>query len=62
MTIRVPSGVAARVEAKSGLAAITVDQSRFPRVGDAYQSADYGTAPNKVSIDIETGLGSVAVR
>jgi hypothetical protein len=62
VNIRVPSGVAARIRVKGGLAAITVDQNRFPRMGDTYQSTDYDTAPNKVDIDIETGVGSIDVR
>ena len=62
VNIRVPSGVAARIRVKGGLAGITVDRSRFPRTGDVYQSADYDTAPNKVDVDIETGLGSIDVR
>lgn len=60
--IRVPSGVAAWIQAKGGLANIRVDKSRFPRAGDMYQSPDYDTSPNKVDIDIETGMGSVDVR
>jgi len=31
-------------------------------MGDVYQSADYGTAPNKVDVNVETGVGSVDVR
>jgi hypothetical protein len=62
VTIRVPSGVAARIRVKGGLAGITVDKSRFPRRGDVYQSADYDTAPNKVDVDVETGVGSIDVR
>jgi len=62
VTIRVPSGVAARIRAKGGLAVITVDQSRFPRVGNTYLSPDYDTAPNKVDVNVETGVGSVDVR
>jgi hypothetical protein len=62
VSIRVPEGVAARVRIKSGLAGITVDRSRFPRTGDTYQSADYDTAPNRVDLDVETGVGSVDVR
>ena len=60
--VRVPSGVAARIRVGGGLAGITVDRNRFPRVGGVYQSADYDTAPNKVDVDIETGVGSVDVR
>jgi hypothetical protein len=39
-----------------------VDQSRFPRVGAAYQSPNYETAPNRVEMDIHVGAGSVDVR
>jgi hypothetical protein len=62
VTIRVPSGVAARIRVKGGLTGITVDKSRFPRMGDVYQSADYDTAPNKVDVNVETGVGSIDVR
>ena len=62
VTIRVPSGVAARIRVGGGLAGITVDKSRFPRMGDVYQSPDYDTAPNKVDVDVETGVGSIDVR
>lgn len=61
VTIRVPSGVAARIRVKAGLAEINVDTRRFPRLGDVYQSANYDTAPNKVDVDVETGVGSVDV-
>jgi hypothetical protein len=60
--VRVPEGVAARIRASGGLADISVDRNRFPRVGGVYQSEDYATAENKVDIDIETGVGSVSVR
>jgi hypothetical protein len=62
VNVRVPSGLAARIRVRGGLAAITVDQNRFPRTGDVYQSVDYDTAPNKVDVDIETGVGSIDVR
>jgi hypothetical protein len=44
------------------LSEISVDQNRFPRTGNGYQSADYDTAANKVDILIETGVGSVKVK
>lgn len=62
VTVRVPSGVAARIRVGGGLAGITVDKNRFPRTGDVYQSVDYDTAPSKVDVDIETGVGSIDVR
>jgi hypothetical protein len=60
--IRVPDGVAARVETGAGLAAIDVDQTRFPKQGGVYQSADYEKAENKVDIRIETGVSSIEIR
>lgn len=60
--INVPQGVAARIRARGGLASIVVDQGRFPRAGDGYQSADYEQAANKVDLNIETGVGSTEVR
>jgi hypothetical protein len=38
-----------------------VDETRFPRIGDSYQSIDYGTAANLVDIDVQGGVGSVSV-
>lgn len=62
MSIDVPEGVAARIRTQGGLAKIEVDQSRFPRSGGVYESADYETASNKVEIDAEAGIGSITVR
>jgi hypothetical protein len=62
VSIRVPEGVAARIRIKSGMAGIAVDRDRFPRSGDTYQSPDYETAPNRVDLYVETGVGSVDVR
>ena len=60
--IRVPSGVAARIKTSGGLSETKVDRSRFPRMGDVYQSEDYDTALNKADIKVEIGVGSVDVR
>jgi hypothetical protein len=38
-----------------------VDVARFPRVGDVYQSIDYGTATNSVDIDASGGVGSLRI-
>ena len=61
VTISVPEGVAARIKVSSGLAEIDVDQSRFPKNGDVYESPGYASAVNRVEMHIETGLGSVRV-
>lgn len=59
--LRIPGGVAARIRASAGLAAVTVDETRFPGFDNRYESPDYETATNKIDIDIETGVGSVSV-
>jgi Cell wall-active antibiotics response 4TMS YvqF len=62
LTFIVPTGVAARVRSKVGLGSTQVDEARFPRMGDGYQSQDYATAENRVDLDIQGGVGSVRVR
>jgi len=59
--VRVPEGVAARVESDHGLASVNVDQNRFPKTNGIYQSADYESAENKVDIRIETGVSSIEI-
>ncbi len=61
ITVRVPSGVAARIRAGGGLSSVNVDRNRFPRQGGVYQSPDYETASNKVDLKIDTGVGSINV-
>jgi len=60
--VRVPPGVAARIRVDGSLAGIKVDSSRFPRVGDVYQSSDYDSAANKVDVTVEIGAGSIDIR
>jgi hypothetical protein len=60
--LRIPDGVAARIFVESGLAGITIDQNRFPRSGNGYQSPGYDRAENSADIRIETGVGAVEVR
>ena len=60
--IRVPEGVAARIETETGLGSTSIDRRRFPRKGNVYQSEDYDMADNKVEIQVKTGLGSVTIR
>ncbi len=63
LNIRIPTGVAARIKVKSGIASVNVDSNRFPRQdGGLYQSADYTTAANRADITIDTGVGSVDIK
>lgn len=60
--VGVPEGVAARIRISSGVGGIHVDQSRFPRQGNGYQSPDYETAEHKADIHISSGVGSIEIR
>lgn len=63
VNLRVPTGVAARIRVKSGIASVNIDANRFPRQeGDLYQSADYDTGANRADITIDTGVNSVEVK
>jgi hypothetical protein len=44
------------------LSDIKVDRSRFTNMGSTFQSPDFETAPNKIDIEVETGIGSVSIR
>ncbi len=55
INVTVPKGVAARIRVESGLGAVNVDQTRFPRAGKGYESSDYATAANKVDLRVEVG-------
>lgn len=63
VSLRVPENVAARIRSHGGLSSTSVDRERFPRTeSGVYQSGGYETAPNKVEIEIQSGVGSVDVR
>jgi hypothetical protein len=57
----VPEGVAARVHSSMAIGSNNIDRQRFPLSGSAYVSPDYATAPNKIDIQFEGGVGSLAV-
>ena len=57
----VPEGVAARVRGSMTLGSNVIDRQRFLPSGGDYVSPDYATAPNKIDIQFEGGVGSLAV-
>lgn len=62
LILRVPTGVAARIHRPSGsLGAAKIDTTRFPLLGDAYQSADFDTAADRVEIHLDSSLGELRV-
>jgi hypothetical protein len=61
LVIEVPRSVAARIRSRVALGTNQIDEARFPRLGDRYQSSDYDTSENRVDIDVQGGVGSVRV-
>ncbi len=59
--ISVPDGVAALIESDSSISSIDIDESRFPKTGEAWQSPNYATAANTVEINIDAGASSVSI-
>jgi hypothetical protein len=62
LDVIVPEGVSARIRASMGAADLNVNQARFPRSGNVYQSADFDTAANAVDITIDAGAAGIKVR
>lgn len=62
LSITIPDGVAARIRVDGGIGSTRVNESRFTRSGDVYQSADYASAANKIDITVDGGVGSISVR
>jgi hypothetical protein len=61
LILEVPNGVAARIRSRMALGSTSIDQARFPRAGEGYESPGYATAANRVDIDVQGGVGSVKV-
>jgi len=61
VTFEVPAGVAARIRSRMALGSSQIDETRFPRSADGHASPEFGTAANRVDLDISGGVGSVRV-
>ena len=62
VTVRIPSGVAARIQVERGLTSLSVDTTRFRRDEDTYASRDYEGAANRIELYIRGGIGTVRVQ
>jgi len=58
----VPEGVAAHIRPREGLAAVQVDEGRFPPVGRVYESEDYDEAEHRVDIYINAGTSNISIQ
>ena len=61
VAVRVPSGIAARIHASTGLGKVIVDPKFNKTDMDTYQSSDFDSAANRVEITVHSGAGNVSV-
>jgi hypothetical protein len=62
LRLNVPEGVSARIRVSQGVSDVKIDQARFPRSGDVYQSPDFDSAANAVEMKIEAGAAEIRVQ
>ena len=61
VVVDIPSGIAARIHATTGMGKEIMD-SRFNKIDDhTYQSPDYEIASDKVQVEVHSGAGNVSV-
>ncbi len=61
VTVRVPSGLSARIHATTGMGKVIIDPQFNKLDAKTYQSPDYDSAPDKVEISAKSGAGNVTV-
>jgi|WetSurMetagenome_2_1015567.scaffolds.fasta_scaffold160198_2 hypothetical protein len=59
--IKIPDGVAARIESFVAVGGTHIDHSRFPNKGAYAISPDYDTATNRIDMVVKTGVGSANI-
>jgi len=60
--VRVPEGTAARIDRTEGFVMLNVDTNRFPAFDHGYQSPNFDTVPDRVSIFLKAGVGTVNIK
>lgn len=61
MILRIPEGVGARVTFSKLLASVDVRDPRFVRSDDAYVTANYDTAPNRLDVEVKLVIGNIVI-
>ena len=62
VVIIIPDGVAARLKANVNLAALEVDERRFPKKGDYYISDDFESVENRIELELDCDIGRIEVK
>ncbi|MCX7839764.1 MAG: DUF5668 domain-containing protein [Anaerolineae bacterium] len=60
--VTIPEGVAARIQVDRGIGTVRVNEARFPKMGNVYQSANWERAESQITIQIAGGIGTIEVR
>jgi len=61
VVVSIPSGMAARIQATTGMGKVIIDPQFSQIDKNTYQSPDFDTAANKVEITAKSGAGNVSV-
>lgn len=62
VNILIPQDVPARIRTRSGIGGVSVNQARFPSIGDnLYESQDFASATNRIELDVNTGVGGISI-
>lgn len=62
LTVLIPEGVPARIRTSTGVGGLSINQSRFPNIGeDLYSSPDYDTATNRIDLSVDSGVGGITI-
>jgi hypothetical protein len=62
LVVEIPPGMAARIQVDRGLGALDVSRRFGRQGGDVYESGNWETSDNRVTIEIEVGIGQVSIR
>lgn len=62
LVLVIPDGVGAVIHTNNGLVNMHVPSDRFQKVGENYQTADYGTSANRLDLTLHVGIGEVDVQ
>jgi hypothetical protein len=62
LEVTLPQGLSARIRASLGAVDLKIDETRFSRHADYYQSPDYETAANAVDMTIDAGAASIKIK
>jgi hypothetical protein len=61
VVVRIPNGMAARIQATTGMGKVIIDPQFSQIDKHTYQSPDFDSAANKVEITAKSGAGNVSV-